>query len=61
MNFQKWEFFPGTPGIIENSILQFWDLICKEHKIDNDGKQCKAKDCDANLGRLEVFFHELEG
>eukprot|EP00112_Aurelia_sp_Birch-Aquarium-sp1_P024519 Seg7804.3 transcript_id=Seg7804.3/GoldUCD/mRNA.D3Y31 product="Tubulin beta chain" protein_id=Seg7804.3/GoldUCD/D3Y31 len=40
---------------------KFWDVICKEHKIDNDGKQCKPKDSDEHLGRLKVFFHELEG
>ena len=35
---------------------KFWEVVCGEHGIGGDGEYCG--DNDAQLGRINVFYHE---
>jgi tubulin beta len=37
---------------------KFWEVVvCDEHGIGSDGEYCG--DNDAQLGRINVFYHEV--
>jgi len=33
-----------------------WEVLCDEHGMDGDGGFCSGN--DAQLGRINVFYHE---
>jgi tubulin beta len=35
---------------------KFWEVVCDEHGIGGGGEYCG--DNDAQLGRINVFYHE---
>jgi tubulin beta len=37
---------------------KFWKVVCDEHGIGGDGEYC---DNDAQLDRINVFYHEASG
>jgi tubulin beta len=38
---------------------KFWEVVCGEHGIGGEGECCG--DNDAQLGRINVFYHEASG
>jgi hypothetical protein len=38
---------------------KFWEVVCAEHGIDGSGEYCG--DNDAQLGRINVLYHEALG
>ena len=38
---------------------KFWEVVCDEHGIGGDGEYCG--DNDAQLDRINVFYHEASG
>jgi tubulin beta len=38
---------------------KFWKVVCDEHGIGGDGEYCG--DNDAQLYRINVFYHETSG
>jgi len=38
---------------------KFWEVLCDEHGIGGDGEYCG--DIDAQLDRINVFYHEASG
>jgi tubulin beta len=39
--------------------IKFWKVVCDEHGIGGGGKY--FGDNDAQLGRIDVFYHEASG
>jgi tubulin beta len=38
---------------------RFWELLCDENGIGGGGESCGGS--DAQLGRINVFYHEASG
>jgi tubulin beta len=38
---------------------RFWEVVCDEHGIGGDGEY--FGDSDAQLGRINLFYHEAHG
>ena len=38
---------------------RFWEVVCDENDIGGSGVY--GGDCDAHLGRINVFYHEVSG
>jgi tubulin beta len=39
--------------------IKFWEVVCDKHGIGGDGEYCG--DNDAQLGRIDVFYHNSSG
>jgi tubulin beta len=39
--------------------IKFWKVVCNENGIGGGGEYCG--DVDAQLGRINVFYHEASG